>query len=43
MPNILDRVSRSPLILLLATIVLLLALSLFIAQVSAGELQRPLV
>jgi hypothetical protein len=37
MRNLLDHLSRSPLILLLVMIVLLLALSLFIAKVSAAN------
>ena len=43
MTNILEHLSRSPLILLLAMIVLLLALSLFIATVSAADPKRLMV
>ena len=42
MSNIFEHVSRSPLILLFMVIILLLELSLFIANLTAADLQRPL-
>ena len=42
MTKILDRVSEYPLIVLVAIILITLALSVFIANVTANDLQRPL-